>query len=100
GTALLCPPEAGTSATYRQALLRGLYPDTIVTRAYTGRFARGLANRFAVEHDEAAPQAYPEVHPLTRPLRVAATLAGDSSVPNLWAGTRWRQVTTESAAEI
>ena len=73
GTALLCTPEAGTSVPYRQALLDGRYPDTIVTRAYSGRFARGLANRFALEHDRQAPEAYPEVHHLTRPLRAAAT---------------------------
>ena len=100
GTALLCTPEAGTSLLYRQALLEALYPDTILTRAYSGRFARGLANRFGVEHDGQAPQAYPEVHHLTRPLRAAATLAGDSSVPNLWAGTGWRQLTSEPAAVI
>jgi nitronate monooxygenase len=100
GTALLCTPEAGTSAPYRQALLDARYPDTILTRAYTGRFGRGLANRFALEHAEQAPQAYPEVHHLTRPLRAAAIQAGDASVPNLWAGTGWRQVTAEPAATI
>jgi nitronate monooxygenase len=100
GTALLCTPEAGTSAPYRQALLDGRYPDTIVTRAYSGRFARGLANRFAIEHHRQAPQAYPEVHHLTRPLRAAATAVGDASVPNLWAGIGWRQITTEPAAAI
>ena len=100
GTAFLCTPEAGTTAPYRQALLEGLYPETIVTRAYSGRFARGLANRFALEHDRDAPQAYPEVHHLTRPLRAAATQAGDTSVPNLWAGTGWRQLRAEPAATI
>ena len=100
GTAFLCTPEAGTSAPYRQALLDARYPDTIVTRAYSGRFARGLANRFALEHDGRAPPAYPEVHHLTRPLRAAATLSGDTSVPNLWAGTGWRQLTAEPAARI
>jgi nitronate monooxygenase len=100
GTAFLCAPEAGTSGPYRRALLDGRYPDTIVTRAYSGRFARGLANRFALDHDGQAPRAYPEVHHLTRPLRTAATLAGDTSVPNLWAGTGWRQVTEEPAGTI
>jgi nitronate monooxygenase len=100
GTALLCTPEAGTSAPYRQALLDGRYPDTILTRAYSGRFARGLANQFALDHTGQAPQAYPEVHHLTRPLRSAATQAGDTSVPNLWAGTGWRQLSAEPAATI
>jgi nitronate monooxygenase len=100
GTALLCTPEAGTSALHRQALLDARYPDTILTRAYSGRFARGLANRFALEHVGQAPQAYPEVHHLTRPLRAEAIQAGDTSVPNLWAGTGWRQLTAELAATI
>ncbi len=100
GTALLCTPEAGTSAPYRQALLDARYGDTIVTRAYSGRFGRGLANRFALEHGQHAPAAYPEVHHLTRPLRAAATKVGDTSVPNLWAGTGWTQVTARPAAAI
>ncbi|MEP7019042.1 MAG: nitronate monooxygenase [Pseudonocardiales bacterium] len=100
GTALLCTPEAGTSVPHRQALLDGRFPDTILTRAYSGRYARGLANRFAREHDGQAPQAYPQVYHLTRPLRAAAIKAGDADVPNLWAGTGWRQVSTEPAATI
>ena len=100
GTALLCTPEAGTSAPYRQALLQRRYADTMVTRAYSGRYGRGLANRFALEHDHQAPAAYPEVHHLTRPLRSAATLAGDDSVPNLWAGTGWAQLRADPAASI
>lgn len=100
GTALLCTPEAGTSAVYRLALRDPGLSDTIVTRAFSGRYARGLANRFAAVHHAQAPQAYPEVHYLTRPLRAAATRAGDADVPNLWAGTGWRQLTAEPAAVI
>jgi nitronate monooxygenase len=100
GTALLCAPEAGTSAVYRRALLEARYDDTVVTRAFSGRFARGLANRFAREHTAHAPQAYPEVHHLTRPLRAAATRAGDADVPNLWAGTGWHRIAAEPAATV
>jgi nitronate monooxygenase len=100
GTALLCTPEAGTSTVHRAALLGERYNDTVVTRAYSGRWARGLANRFAREHHEHAPRAYPEVHHLTRPLRAAATRAGDPDVPNLWAGTGWRAVRVEPAAAV
>lgn len=69
-------------------------------RAYSGRFARGLANRFALERDGQAPQANPEVHHLTRPLRATAIQAGDTNVPNRWAGTGWRQLTAEPAATM
>jgi nitronate monooxygenase len=100
GTAFLCATEAGTSPTYRAALLDQRYGDTIVTRAFSGRFARGLANEFALAHHEEAPEGYPEIHHLTRPLRAAATKAGDASVVNLWAGTGWRHVTSEPAGSI
>ena len=100
GTAFLCAPEAGTSATYRQALLGRTYPDTVVTRAFSGRYARGLANEFAVRYGPSAPEAYPEVHHLTRPLRAAATRAGDPTTPNLWAGQGWRSITARPAAAI
>jgi nitronate monooxygenase len=99
GTALLCTPEAATSAPHRQALLDGRYPETVVTRAFSGRWARGLANRFALEHPD-APGGYPQVHHLTRPLRAAAIAAGDADVPNLWAGTGWRAVREEPAAVV
>jgi nitronate monooxygenase len=99
GTALLCTPEAGTSAPYRGALLDQRYADTVITRAFSGRWARGLANRFAVEHPD-APRGYPQVHHLTRPLRAAAATAGDPDVPNLWAGTGWRAVRSEPAGDV
>jgi nitronate monooxygenase len=100
GTALLCTPEAATSAVYRAALLEQRYSDTVITRAYSGRWARGLANRFARDHSDEAPAGYPQVHHLTRPLRAAATKAGDPDVPNLWAGTGWRAVRHEPAAAV
>jgi nitronate monooxygenase len=100
GTAFLCSREAGTSLTYRRALLERTYPETLLTRAFSGRYARGLANPFALEYGELAPEAYPEVHHLTRPLRVAAAQAGDPSTPNLWAGTGWQSVASESAQAI
>src|SRR5665213_1106045 len=78
--------EAGTATTYRTAVLERTYSDTVLTRAFSGRYARGLANEFALAHGGEAPDAYPEVHHLTRPLRAAAMQAGDPSVPNLWAG--------------
>lgn len=99
GTALLCTPEAGTSATHRAALLDHRYDDTVITRAFSGRWARGLANRFAREHAD-APAGYPQLHHLTRPLRAAATRNGDPDVPNLWAGTGWRAIRTRPAREI
>ena len=99
GTALLCTPEAGTSEVHRRALLARQFADTVLTRAFSGHYGRGLANRFAREHAD-APRGYPEIHHLTSPLRAAARRAGDPDVPNLWAGTGWRSVQALPAAEL
>jgi nitronate monooxygenase len=100
GTAFLCCPEAGTSPSYRRALLEVPFSETTFTRAFTGRPARALVNRFVREHHEGAPAGYPEVHHLTRPIRAAASAAGDLDNMHLWAGTRWRDVTQEPAADL
>jgi nitronate monooxygenase len=84
GTAFLCCPEAGTATPHREVL--GSDRGTRLTRAFTGRWARGIINRFLLAHDGAAPAAYPHVHHLTSPLRAAARQAGDAETLHLWAG--------------
>jgi nitronate monooxygenase len=84
GTAFMRTPEAGTSPAHRAALASG--EPTALTRAFTGRTARGIVNRFLREHTRDAPAAYPEVHHLTAPLRAAARDEGDADGFHLWAG--------------
>jgi len=84
GTAFMLTPEAGTSPAQRAALAAG--GRTALTRAFTGRTARGIENAFLREHSAGAPAAYPHVHHLTAPLRAAARERGDPEVLNLWAG--------------
>lgn len=100
GTAFLCSDEAGTTDVHRAALLDRRYRRTVVTRAFSGRPARGLENEFAQTHTGTAPAGYPDVNAITGPIRKAATAAGRADVPNLWAGTGWRAVTAAPAAEI
>jgi nitronate monooxygenase len=84
GSAFLLCPEAGTSDVHRQAL-RGTAP-TALTRAFTGRMARGIRNRMLDECSASAPCAYPEVHHHTAPLRQAGRAKWNADVVNLWAG--------------
>jgi nitronate monooxygenase len=84
GTAFMRCPEAGTSPAHREALATAA--PTRVTRAFTGRQARGIVNRFLREHSADAPIAYPQIHHVTAPLRAAGRAAGDADVLNLWAG--------------
>src|SRR5205085_9852753 len=89
---------AGTSAVHRQAL--GDERPTGLTRAFTGRLARGVRNRFFDDHSAAAPSAYPQVHHLTAPLRAHGRSTGDGDLVNLWAGQAHSLVTDLPAGEI
>ena len=86
GTAFLRCPEAGTSAPYRAALRAARDDATVVTRAFSGRAARGLANRFTREMAGAPLAPYPAQNALTREIRAAAAKAGDAGFLSLWAG--------------
>ena len=93
GTAYLRSSSAGSSATHRAALASDDFTETQVTRAFSGRYARGLANEFMAMFDDGAGTvtAYPEVNGLLGPLRRAAAAAGDPQWTHLWAGTGWKR---------
>jgi nitronate monooxygenase len=100
GTVLLRSEESGTSAPYRAALADPARRATVLTRAFTGRPARGLANVFTDRYSAVAPTGYPALHHLTSPIRKAATAAGDAERINLWAGTGYRHAKEEPAGQI
>ncbi|MDR3663412.1 MAG: nitronate monooxygenase [Mycobacterium sp.] len=100
GTAFLLADEAGTSPVHRTALVDPRFTETVVTKAFSGRYARGLRNRFIDEHEQQAPLGYPEVHYLTSPVRKAAVQAGDPDGTNVWAGTGFRRIRPGSVADI
>jgi nitronate monooxygenase len=98
GTALMLAPEAGTADAHRKQLAKP--GRTRLTRAFTGRTARGIVNRFLVEHSDGAPAAYPEIHHVTSPLRGAARRRGDPDSINLWAGQAHELAQELPAGEI
>ena len=100
GTLLLRTDESGASGTHKDALADPAFAETVLTRAFTGRPARSLRNRFADRHDATAPTGYPAVHHLTRGLRQAAAAAGDPQHLHLWAGTGYRNATTGPARDV
>jgi len=99
GTAFLRCPESGAHPRYKAALTDPHYTATTLTRAFSGRLARGLANQFIRDHQD-APAAYPEINNATRPLRAAAAADGDTERMSLWAGQGWRSATGQQAGEI
>ena len=99
GTAFLRSPESGAHPLHKAALADPRYPATAVTRAFSGRPARGLVNEFMLGHPD-APAAYPEINNATRPLRAAAAARGDTGRMSLWAGQGYRLAAELPAAEI
>ncbi|EFG79373.1 oxidoreductase, 2-nitropropane dioxygenase family protein [Mycobacterium parascrofulaceum ATCC BAA-614] len=100
GTVLLRADESGASATHRAALTDPRFTETVLTRAFTGRPARGLRNAFIDAHEARAPLGYPALHHLTSPLRKAAAAAGEPDYVHLWAGTGYRDATAEPTSDI
>lgn len=88
GTAFLACPESGASPAYKAAVLaaRSGGDPTVLTRAFSGRLARALSNRFTEAASAAAILPYPQQNALTGELRQAAAKAGKADLLSLWAG--------------
>lgn len=100
GTALLRTVESGASAVHQAAVADRSGNETVLTRSFSGRPARGIRNRFIDEYDAIAPSGYPALHHLTSPIRKAAAAAGDSETVHLWAGTGYQQAAAGQAADV
>ena len=87
GTAFLTSDEAGIPEVYKDRLRHASEDATRLTRAFSGRPARGIVNRLMREAEvTGAILPFPLQNDLTRPLRAAAGKAGDTERLSLWAG--------------
>ncbi|AKJ32175.1 NAD(P)H-dependent flavin oxidoreductase [Caldimonas brevitalea] len=86
GTAFLLADECPIAPAYRDALRSAHESDTVLTRAFSGRWARGIANRFTRDMAAAPLPPFPIPNALTRPLRQAAARSGQAQFMSLWAG--------------
>ena len=103
GTAFLTTRESGIPDAYKAAILGARETDTRVTRAFSGRPARGIANRFMNEVEARGPEAnlgYPTQNALTRSLRTEAARRDRREFLSLWAGQGLRLARRESAAAL
>lgn len=102
GTAFLVTEESGADPHYKQRLLNASNDVTRLTRAFSGRLARGIENRFmlAMESVEYSVPAYPVQNALTTPIRAAAAVHGNTELMSLWAGTGVSRSRAMKAAEL
>lgn len=100
GTLLVAADESCSPDAHKDALTAGEYAEAIVTRTFSGRYARGLANELMRAGESYAPAAYPDVHYMTSPIRAAAAKQGDASLLSLWAGAGHASAVRRPASEI
>jgi nitronate monooxygenase len=101
GTAFLLANESGISPAYRRVLASEKAARTVLTRAFSGRTARGIPNRVIEELADPADIApYPFQNAMTRDVRTAAAEQGRAEFLSLWAGQAAPLATAKPAAEI
>jgi nitronate monooxygenase len=102
GTAFLTCKESGVAESYKRALLAARVDTTVITRAFSGRHARAVANDFIalLNGHENAILPFPLQNTLTRPMRNAAAIQDQPSYLSLFAGQRVTRVRPLPAAEL
>ena len=89
GTGFLRCPEAQIPPAWAEAIGRAAPEDTMVSRAFSGRFGRSIATayaRAATSTEAPAPAPYPVQRGLTAAMRAAAVKTGDLNRMQAWAG--------------
>ncbi|MCV9952401.1 nitronate monooxygenase [Paenibacillus sp. BT-177] len=102
GTAFLACPESGAHEKYKQKILSTNEDSTQITRAYSGKAARGIQTKFMIDMHQYSSTipAYPIQNAMTRDIRQAAAKANNPEYMSLWAGQGLRLANDQPAASI
>ena len=102
GTAFLVCDESAVNEAYKQRLLTAGNHPTRLTRAFSGRYARGLVNRFMDTLEAVEPElpAYPIQNALSGAIRAEAAKRSETELMSLWAGTGVARVRPMPAAQL
>lgn len=99
GTAFLRTRQSAASSGHRAAIVAAADTDTVLTRAMSGRLARGIPNRALREIEASGAIApFPAQNWLTGVFRTAA--GGDPELSSLWAGQAAALATRDDADEV
>lgn len=101
GTRFLLATEAGTNEAYRRALIEAKTGDTVITKAFSGRPARAIYNRFIKEVEESQLDlpVFPIQNALTKDIRTAASMNANTDFLSLWAGRGVEAMKREETVE-
>ena len=100
GTAFLCCDESGIPSSYRHYLMHKQDRPTTLTKAFSGRLARGIENTFTRSMQDQVTLPFPIQNSLTGPLRQWASTQQDAEYQSLWAGIAFAQIRSMPASTL
>lgn len=86
GTALMTTYECEASQVHKNAILTSEQESTTLSKAFTGKFARGIKNKFTEELKDAKVAPYPIQHYLTLHIRKESAIQNKPEYLSLWMG--------------
>jgi nitronate monooxygenase len=92
--------ESGANPFYKDALLNATEKHTVLTKAFSGKMARGISNRFTEEMEEQPVLPYPLQNDLTASLRKQAAKLERPEFMSLWAGQGVRMAEDITVKEL
>jgi len=102
GTAFITSDESAAIPAYKEAIQNAGDCDTVLTKVFSGRWARGLKNKFITELESSGLEisAYPIQGSLTLPMRIEAQKQNNKEFTSLWAGQSGSKPAIKPAADI
>lgn len=102
GTAFLTSVESGASQMHKEAILRANEDHTVLTRSFSGKWARGIKNKFILEmqeHETLLPD-FPVQNTLTQDIRKTSTARNDPNFMSLWSGQNLRLAKNQTVSML
>lgn len=102
GTAFIPSDESAAIPAYKEAVRNAGDCDTVLTKTFSGRWARGIKNKFITELESSGINIpdYPIQGSLTSPMRTAAQRQNNKEFTSLWAGQSVYRTAMKSATDI
>ncbi|MEH7392143.1 NAD(P)H-dependent flavin oxidoreductase [Bacillus sp. JJ1474] len=102
GTAFLTCKESGAHSIYKEAILNSTEEKTTLTKAFSGKLARGIRNDFIkeMEGQSSGILPFPLQNDLTGPIRKQAVKLNNREYMSLWAGQGLRLATETTVKEL
>ncbi|MET3696724.1 nitronate monooxygenase [Bacillus oleivorans] len=102
GTAFLTCIESGAPNVHKEAILQADEDETVLTRAFSGKWARGINNKFIseIQHKEESLPDFPVQNTLTQEIRKASLTQNNPDFMSLWSGQSPRLAKNQTVGKL